>query len=65
MTDQASQNMSTWTVREKAFGAAALICAAFALYFATVGGRWGAFGAGTFAFSISWWAARRARVKGE
>jgi hypothetical protein len=66
MAEQGSTNqVSTWTVREKAFGAAALLSAALATYFATRGWRMGAFAVATLAFSISWWSARRARIKGD
>jgi hypothetical protein len=64
MTEQ-SQSMSSWTVPEKAFGLAALVSAVLAVSFGTVSGRWGAFAAAAFALGFAWWAARRARIKGD
>jgi hypothetical protein len=54
-----------WTRSEKGFVVAALLSAVLAVYFATRGWRFGGFAVGTLAFSISWWSARRARIKGD
>jgi hypothetical protein len=66
MAEQGTTNhVSTWTVREKAFGVATVVSAALATYFAMRGWRIGGFAVATVAFSISWWSARRARIKGD
>jgi hypothetical protein len=66
MVEQRSQSrMGAWTAGEKLFAIAALVCAVMTVYAASAGGRFALFAAGTFAFSISWWSARRARIKGD
>ena len=55
--------MGAWTASEKLFAGAALVCTGFGAYLAAIGGRFAPFVVGAFALGISWWAARRARIK--